>query len=160
MDAMSMGDGAVGADPTIYTRLRSRSCPDCQGVLHRTWRRPVDRVISHLVPMHRYRCGTLSCQWEGNLRVEPKDFQETDRRGIPLEVFTRPRRESLPWSFVVCSSLALVGFIVMLLLGAPDLFQPRVHDRSPPSRAEVTGASIMPHVQPVVLPSKTPSQGG
>jgi len=28
----------------------------------------VDRVLSMLMPVHRYRCMSMSCNWEGNLR--------------------------------------------------------------------------------------------
>jgi hypothetical protein len=46
------------------------SCPVCNGSLVRIWRRPIDRLSSKFVPVHRFRCEGFSCGWVGNLRVE------------------------------------------------------------------------------------------
>lgn len=42
----------------------------CKGWLIRIWRRPVDRLYSYFVPVHRFRCENFSCGWEGNFRVD------------------------------------------------------------------------------------------
>lgn len=42
-------------------------CPRCKGPIYRTHRRLVDRVISVIVPVRRYRCFSVRCQWEGNI---------------------------------------------------------------------------------------------
>jgi hypothetical protein len=31
-------------------------------------RRFIDRLLSLILPVHRYRCNSLGCHWEGNLR--------------------------------------------------------------------------------------------
>jgi hypothetical protein len=49
----------------------ARQCPKCRGSLLRIKRRWLDRAISVMfVPMHRYRCEQLGCNWEGRLMVE------------------------------------------------------------------------------------------
>lgn len=45
------------------------SCPRCKGSIYRVPRRTVDRILSLFVPVHRYRCSMMGCDWEGNLRV-------------------------------------------------------------------------------------------
>jgi len=55
--------------PTDYRFASNHVCTECQGSLIRTPRRPIDRVISLFVPVHRYRCIRFGCQWIGNLRV-------------------------------------------------------------------------------------------
>jgi len=48
---------------------RNRHCPLCAGAITRVRRRTIDRVIALIVPLHRYRCKSLQCGWEGTLRV-------------------------------------------------------------------------------------------
>lgn len=48
------------------------SCPRCKGSIYRVPRRMVDRILSLFVPVHRYRCSVMGCDWEGNLRVRPR----------------------------------------------------------------------------------------
>lgn len=48
------------------------SCPECRGATLRIWRRPVDRLSALLMPARRYRCQSLQCQWEGNIRQRPR----------------------------------------------------------------------------------------
>lgn len=49
----------------------AHTCPHCHGPVYRIHRRPIDRLISLVVPIRRYRCDDprLDCKWEGNLRV-------------------------------------------------------------------------------------------
>ena len=44
-------------------------CPHCKGPVIRVRRRFVDRLISLLIPVQRYRCRMKGwgCDWEGNL---------------------------------------------------------------------------------------------
>lgn len=49
--------------------LRRRACPRCNGWVYRVPRHFVDGLKSVLAPVHRYRCRSLGCCWEGNLSV-------------------------------------------------------------------------------------------
>lgn len=42
-------------------------CPSCGGYATRIRRRFIDRVISMLKPVYRYRCQNYHCQWAGNI---------------------------------------------------------------------------------------------
>jgi len=44
------------------------ACPRCQGNVFRVPRRFVDLLICMFVPVRRFRCRSMSCRWEGNLR--------------------------------------------------------------------------------------------
>jgi hypothetical protein len=46
------------------------TCPRCNGAVTRVRRRFVDLLLSAFVPVRRYRCRSLDCGWEGNLRVK------------------------------------------------------------------------------------------
>ena len=50
-------------------------CPSCSGSVYRIQRRPFDRFVNFFVPVHRYRCGSLGCRWEGNLLVPQEVLQ-------------------------------------------------------------------------------------
>jgi hypothetical protein len=67
---MNMGTATVSSLPERARHLSPFVCPQCRGSLIRTWRRPVDRMTTLVVPVHRYRCEVFSCQWEGNFRVD------------------------------------------------------------------------------------------
>jgi hypothetical protein len=45
------------------------ACPKCGGPACRVPRRPVDRLMSLILPQHRYKCESPDCRWEGNLRA-------------------------------------------------------------------------------------------
>jgi hypothetical protein len=45
----------------------SKICPRCGEPVFRIRRRLIDRVISVVRPVQRYRCDALQCQWTGNL---------------------------------------------------------------------------------------------
>lgn len=45
-----------------------RSCPRCKSALFRIAPRFADLLLSLFVPLHRYRCISLQCSWEGNFR--------------------------------------------------------------------------------------------
>lgn len=56
------GPGAIGPE------LGRPMCPRCLGGLNRVPRGTLDRLISLVVPVRRYRCRALACAWEGALR--------------------------------------------------------------------------------------------
>lgn len=75
------------AEPTGHpgpARARSRepACPRCAGPVDRIPRLGLDRLISLVVPLRRYRCCTLACAWEGTLRARRDDASRygQDRR--------------------------------------------------------------------------------
>jgi hypothetical protein len=57
--------------PTAYGKTTERDlhCPRCRGALIRVRRRPIDRLVSLILPRRRYRCVAIGCGWEGNLRA-------------------------------------------------------------------------------------------
>jgi hypothetical protein len=46
------------------------ACPLCGGAVDRVRRRFIDRLLSQILPVYRYRCNMPGCHWEGNLRQE------------------------------------------------------------------------------------------
>jgi hypothetical protein len=44
-------------------------CPRCGAALLRVRRKPLDRLVSLVAPLRRYRCRAMGCGWEGTLRV-------------------------------------------------------------------------------------------
>jgi hypothetical protein len=44
------------------------ACPRCGGAVQRIRRRWIDRLVSLFGRVRRYRCHSLVCGWEGNLR--------------------------------------------------------------------------------------------
>ena len=49
------------------------SCPQCKSSVFHISRRILDRLISFVTPLRRYRCISMKCNWEGTLR---------DKRGL------------------------------------------------------------------------------
>ena len=45
----------------------SNACPRCNGRVFPVRRSFVDRVVGLIGPVHRYRCESLDCDWEGDL---------------------------------------------------------------------------------------------
>jgi len=45
------------------TRMLAGRCPNCGGDLRRIRRYPIDRLVSLVVPVRRFRCE--ECTWEG-----------------------------------------------------------------------------------------------
>ncbi len=43
-------------------------CPCCSAAVFRVSRRLIDLLVSVFVPVRRYRCRSMKCGWEGNLR--------------------------------------------------------------------------------------------
>jgi len=46
-------------------RFTGRQCPRCGSGLHRVHRHGLDRALSVIVPVRRYRCGNPECHWSG-----------------------------------------------------------------------------------------------
>jgi len=68
-------DSLANPDP-----LGSRThCPDCGGPTSRIPRRLIDRAVSLLRPMQRYRCRSFACQWVGNFPLKAGGSDTTDR---------------------------------------------------------------------------------
>lgn len=75
--ARDRGVTAMNAPPTIdthhpddlYQSAHRHACPRCKGSVYRVPRRFVDLLLSVVVPVHRYRCDEMGCNWEGNLRT-------------------------------------------------------------------------------------------
>ena len=51
----------------IYNSRRP-ACPQCRNLTHRVHRRLMDMVINIFTPIYRYRCASMECDWEGNIR--------------------------------------------------------------------------------------------
>jgi hypothetical protein len=58
--------------------LSRPACPQCCGALRRVQRRPIDRLLSQWVPMRRYRCRAVACDWAGLLRDARFDLAPRD----------------------------------------------------------------------------------
>ena len=72
----------LGGDRGAYrvNRVGFRACPICNGPVYRIRRRFVDRLISRIRLMHRYRCEAMGCDWEGILsRRYSSDFARKER---------------------------------------------------------------------------------
>jgi hypothetical protein len=46
------------------------ACPRCNGPASRVPRRFIDLLMSMFISVSRYRCRSIYCGWEGNLRVK------------------------------------------------------------------------------------------
>jgi len=53
--------------------------------LLRIARRPFDRLLSVVRPVHRYQCIALECAWQGNL---PRQNATTGEGSAPLSTMT------------------------------------------------------------------------
>jgi predicted RNA-binding Zn-ribbon protein involved in translation (DUF1610 family) len=49
-------------------------CPICGATTIRSRRRCVDRLLSAVISVRRYRCTELGCGWEGNVRLHRLPF--------------------------------------------------------------------------------------
>lgn len=59
---------AEANDLSTGSSIPPRLCPHCGGPLKRIKRHALDRMLSVLRPVWRYRCMTFGCSWEGRLR--------------------------------------------------------------------------------------------
>ena len=68
-----------------------RECPYRLGPAYRIRRRSIDRLVSLILPRHRFRCTSIGCGWEGNL---PAGFS---------------------WSLIIHSAKVMLGLALALL---------------------------------------------
>lgn len=62
---------AAGGDrPIGYSSSPRCTCPRCNGSAYRVPRRLVDLLLSMFITVSRYRCRSMDCGWEGNVRVK------------------------------------------------------------------------------------------
>ena len=53
----------------VASFANERVCPECNAPVERVQRRFIDRLVSMITLVHRYRCRDhgWGCDWEGNL---------------------------------------------------------------------------------------------
>jgi hypothetical protein len=67
------GDGQAMKDASgfgLSVASYGQPCPVCNASTNRIPRRFIDLLRSIFTPVRRYRCRSLKCTWEGNLRVK------------------------------------------------------------------------------------------
>lgn len=76
-DSRSRGTGKAETEAGRYDingvmepTARRPQCPCCRSSAYRIKRRFIDLVISLFAKVHRYRCRSRNCGWEGNFRVK------------------------------------------------------------------------------------------
>ena len=69
-DSRSSTSDIQATEKNDVNNLLACKCPRCDGDLIRIRRRPIDRLISLFVSVRRFRCVTLGCNWEGNMRKD------------------------------------------------------------------------------------------
>jgi hypothetical protein len=72
-ERVSDGDGQAmkgASDFGLSVASYGQPCPVCNASTNRIPRRFVDLLLSVISPVRRYRCRSLKCTWEGNLRVK------------------------------------------------------------------------------------------
>lgn len=62
--------GGDRPDEAGYSSSSACTCPRCNGSAYRIHRRFVDLLMSMFITVSRYRCRSMDCGWEGNLRVK------------------------------------------------------------------------------------------
>ncbi|TAK90883.1 MAG: hypothetical protein EPO06_06045 [Burkholderiaceae bacterium] len=72
--------------------MNTQKCPLCGGDLLRVPRRPLDRLVSVVRPVGRYRCMAMQCQWEGNLR-RPRNGRDAASSPAPRQYPGPERRQ-------------------------------------------------------------------
>lgn len=55
------------------------NCPLCNSSTNRISRRFIDLLLSIFIPVRRYRCRAMRCNWEGNLRNPPAETSPAGR---------------------------------------------------------------------------------
>ena len=70
MNAPSMEDRVRPDDADYSFSAHECSCPRCNGTVTRIPRRVIDLLASLFMSVSRYRCRSMDCGWEGNLRLK------------------------------------------------------------------------------------------
>lgn len=77
----------AGADPSASAQFHPcrPACPRCKSGLVRIRRRLVDRIVSAIFPVRRYRCLAFFCCWEGTLpyKRSVRDRPKAAKTGAP-----------------------------------------------------------------------------
>ncbi len=134
----------------------THNCPECQGKLHRTWRRPIDRFSSQFVPVHRFRCDAFACRWEGNFRTG-EDGSDANTQ-VPVDTWTAIR----PAFFVFEGMLAVIAALLIVIFTTTDWFSSPVEastnpleERSHESANQMAGSGLqIPVAQPAPVSLK------
>lgn len=92
-----------------------QACPECGGTVSRVHRHLVDRLVALFLRVHRYRCGSPACGWEG--------IVSRPSRTAPGGTVAWPQR--LLWMFVgAACALAGVGGVKLYRVTIAPLEQP------------------------------------
>lgn len=101
LSEMHPGLSAAGGGPQVSPRTQRcpPACPQCQASVLRVRRRLLDRLISAVYPVHRYRCHSIVCHWEGNLPyraslLDPRDAVGDDSPNLAPTNTVAPGRAS------------------------------------------------------------------
>lgn len=135
----TMSQDAISASENRFARYTAKSCPKCRSTLHRVWRRPVDRFISLLVPVHRFRCEHFMCQWTGNMRAAGRSVSNP----LPPETdnpMFNPVPAGVPRTFVGSMLLAVAGIATIILVTVMGLIGNDPQAYLEPSSYEVSAA--------------------
>lgn len=68
MNTPTIGQAGRSDDSSHYAK--GIPCPCCGRAAYRVQRNFMDLFINMFVSVHRYRCGSMSCIWEGNVRLK------------------------------------------------------------------------------------------
>ena len=80
----------LAAYPVKIATPAKHHCPQCKSPLLRIWRRPVDRILAAMTPVHRYRCEKFSCQWEGNFRAHEELAESARAKPVSTWIAAKP----------------------------------------------------------------------
>lgn len=58
-------------------------CPACKHTTHRVHRRLIDLLANLFVPILRFRCGAMDCDWEGNMRRSAIPHVANRKQAVP-----------------------------------------------------------------------------
>lgn len=75
MKADSVRESVRGGRPSRHRAC----CPRCGVRLLRVSRTSLDMLFNIMVPVHRYSCTSLACQWGGLLRTDRGHLPARDR---------------------------------------------------------------------------------
>lgn len=101
-----MENASLPSDKLSKHRTR-QACPRCGHSIHRSHRRPLDRVVSLVVPLQRFRCS--ECGWSG---------VRTSSGGRPLSVGLTKNMTRLAL-IVVALVLSVLAAVMITLVRFP-----------------------------------------
>jgi hypothetical protein len=86
----------------MSSTTQAPTCPDCGSSVHRSHRRPLERLTSIIIPQYRYRC--TQCGWTGLRRAKRSPLHIGSRRH--KVVITRERMVIIVLCVLLAISLA------------------------------------------------------